>query len=95
VTDAITLEPTAVYDDGALYCLLGLSAAALAKARRSRRLRYTRQGNRTLYLGEWIVEWLRSEGQAESECHRGEPPCKALAAGDAERGGGEHVADTE
>jgi len=61
----ISLDPETVYDDGAMYCLLGLSAAALARARRLGRLRYTRQGSRVLYLGEWILEWLRSEGLRE------------------------------
>jgi hypothetical protein len=61
------LNPTTVYDDGALYCALGLSAAALARARRAGRLRYTRQGGRLLYLGEWVLEWLRTEGRLQGE----------------------------
>jgi hypothetical protein len=65
----INLEPVAVYDDGALYCSFGLSAAALARARRSGHLRYTRQGNRVLYLGEWVTEWLRSDGERRGVSH--------------------------
>lgn len=66
----ISLEPQAIYDDSALYVALGLSAAALGKARRAGRLRYTRQGNRVLYLGEWVLAWLRSdatEGSADAD----------------------------
>jgi hypothetical protein len=59
----ITLPPTAVYDDGALYCSLGLTTATLARARRSGRLRFSRQGKRVLYLGEWVMDWLRSDGK--------------------------------
>jgi hypothetical protein len=60
VVHAVSLDANAVYDDGALYCALGLSAAALARARRNGELRYTRQGKRVLYLGEWVLDWLRS-----------------------------------
>jgi hypothetical protein len=59
----VQLHPHAIYDDGALYCELGLTAATLARARRSGLLRYTRQGKRVLYLGEWVLEWL---GKAEA-----------------------------
>jgi hypothetical protein len=58
VVDAVSIDPTAIYDDGALYCALGLTAAALARARRSGRLRHSRQGKRVLYLGQWVLDWL-------------------------------------
>jgi hypothetical protein len=67
VIAGVPIDPDAVYDDGALYCTLGLSAAALARARRSGRLRHTRQGNRILYLGGWVLEWLRAEGRRRGE----------------------------
>jgi hypothetical protein len=59
MTGGVQIDSMAIYDDGALYCALGLSSAALARARRAGRLRYTRQGSRVLYLGEWVMEWLR------------------------------------
>jgi hypothetical protein len=62
MVQGVLLEPAAVYDDGALYCALGLTASTLAKARRRGRLRFTRQGRRVLYLGGWIHEWLQAEG---------------------------------
>jgi hypothetical protein len=61
VVDAVSIDPTAIYDDGALYCALGLTAAALARARRSGRLRHSRQGKRVLYLGQWVLDWLRED----------------------------------
>jgi hypothetical protein len=67
VTAGVHLTPDAVYDDGALYCALGLTAAALARARRSGQLRYTRQGNRILYLGQWVVSWLRASAEPREE----------------------------
>jgi hypothetical protein len=67
VIEGISLEPTRIYDDGALYCCLGLSDATLARARRAGRLRFTRQGNQILYFGEWVVEWLRGEGELRPE----------------------------
>jgi hypothetical protein len=69
VTAGVSIDPQAVYDDGALYCALGLSTAALARARRSGYLRYTRQGNRVLYLGEWVIEWLRAAGEVREVAH--------------------------
>jgi hypothetical protein len=60
VIEPVRIEPESLYDDGALHIALGLTAAALASARRAGTLRYTRQGKRTLYLGRWILEWLES-----------------------------------
>ena len=57
----LILEPTGVYDDGALVLGLGLTHAALIRARRDRRLRFTRKGQRTLYLGSWVLDWLNDE----------------------------------
>jgi hypothetical protein len=67
VTAGITLDPDAIYDDGALYCTLGLSATALARARRDGSLRFTRQGRRILYLGEWVTSWLKHSAVTPQE----------------------------
>ena len=37
---------------------LGLTHATLARARRDGDLRYARKGQRVLYLGRWVVEWI-------------------------------------
>jgi hypothetical protein len=75
MTAGVTLDPTAVYDDGALYCALGLTPATLTRARRSGRLRYTRQGVRVLYLGEWILDWLRAEAHPHVAAPKEANPC--------------------
>jgi hypothetical protein len=59
--EPVMIEPEALYDDGALRQALGLTPAALAAARRAGRLRFCRQGKRTLYRGSWILSWLESE----------------------------------
>ena len=58
----VSIEPQQVYDDGALNMTLGLTPNTLAAARRSGALRYTRRGKRTLYLGQWILDWLAADG---------------------------------
>ena len=63
-TEPIRIDPDAIYDDGALVLTLGLTHAAIARARRNGRLRYTRNGRRILYRGQWIIDWL------ESDAHR-------------------------
>jgi hypothetical protein len=57
-TAPVRIDPEAVYDDDILYVALGLSSKALAQARRSGQLRHTRKGNRVLYLGRWVIDWL-------------------------------------
>jgi hypothetical protein len=58
--EPVSIEPDALYDDGSLRQALGLTANALANARRAGTLRFTRQGKRTLYLGRWILDWFES-----------------------------------
>jgi hypothetical protein len=62
---AVSIDPTGIYDDPLLCDLLGVGAQTLARARRSGELRYTRKGQRVLYLGEWVLEWLRAEVRRE------------------------------
>ena len=57
----VRIDPEALYDDGALRQLLGLTPSTLATARRARTLRHTRHGKRTLYKGAWLLAWLDSE----------------------------------
>ena len=63
-TDAMVVQPGGIYDDAALRLGLGLTSAALSKARRDGSLRFTRKGNRTLYLGTWVLAWI---GTSDSE----------------------------
>jgi hypothetical protein len=55
------IQPDQVYDDGILVLTLGLSSAALARARRRGELRFARRGRRTFYLGQWILDWLKAD----------------------------------
>jgi hypothetical protein len=55
------IDPTAIYDDGAVLMALDIPTATLARARRDGRLRYTRQGRRALYLGQWLLDWLAAD----------------------------------
>jgi hypothetical protein len=55
------IDPHGVYDDGAVLLGLGIPTATLARARRAGRLRYTRQGKRVLYLGQWLLDWLAND----------------------------------
>jgi hypothetical protein len=59
--DPVTILPDALYDCSALRFAIGVSPTALAAARRSGSLRFTRQGNRIFYRGTWILAWLESE----------------------------------
>jgi len=56
-----TIHPDAVYLDGEIRLALSLTSAALARARRERKLRFTRQGHQILYRGQWLLDWLESE----------------------------------
>jgi hypothetical protein len=57
------IDTHSVYDDGAVLLALDIPTATLARARRTGRLRYTRQGRRILYLGQWLLDWLQTEGE--------------------------------
>jgi hypothetical protein len=61
------IESDAIYDDTLLYRELRITSAVLARARKSGELRYTRRGNRTLYLGQWIRNWLQLDNPAQEE----------------------------
>ncbi len=60
-TIAIQIDRNAVYDDDILFALLGVSARTLSKARQAKQLRFTRKGQRVLYLGQWVIEWLTAD----------------------------------
>ena len=59
--EPVLIDPEALYDDGALHQALGLTPSTLTRARRSGALRHTRQGQRALYKGAWIMAWLENE----------------------------------
>jgi hypothetical protein len=64
MTSPVSIDPHAFFDDGALRHALGLTHSALAAARRSGALRSSRQGQRILYKGEWVLAWLEADASA-------------------------------
>ncbi len=56
------IDPDGVYDDAALVLGLGVTYSTLARARRAGQLRSTRKGKRTLYRGQWVIDWLEDGG---------------------------------
>jgi hypothetical protein len=64
--DTVTINPLSVYTSEQLSTMLDASEATLAEARRSGALRATRKGRRVLYLGEWVLDWLRAEPAQEA-----------------------------
>jgi hypothetical protein len=57
----VPIDPNAVYDDGTIVLALDMAPATLVRARREGRLRFSRKGKRTFYLGQWIIDWLSIE----------------------------------
>jgi hypothetical protein len=69
-TQPVRIEPDGIYDDLLVHSALDISTATLAQARRSGALRHTRKGGRTLYLGQWILDWLLAEACGGKEVAR-------------------------
>jgi len=71
MTEPFLIRPDAIYTDGEVRLALDVTTAALARARRQRRLRFTAQGRAILYRGQWLLDWLESESRRnESEVSR-------------------------
>lgn len=66
------IDPGAVYSDGDLRLMLGVSSAALARARRSGQLRYSRPGRSVLYRGQWVIDWLEGDANQRPQRHQEE-----------------------
>jgi hypothetical protein len=62
--DTVTIHPTGIYSTDALCAMLDVSPQTLADARRAGELRSTRKGRRVIYLGEWVLTWLRQSAEA-------------------------------
>ncbi|HBI41751.1 MAG TPA: hypothetical protein DDY78_02715 [Planctomycetales bacterium] len=65
--EAIAINPLAVYTAKQLSAMLDVGEGSLAEARRRGALRSTRKGRRVLFLGEWVLDWLRAEPAEQSE----------------------------
>jgi hypothetical protein len=76
--NSVSIDPKGIYDDGAIRQALGVTDAAMAAARRSGSLRFTRQGKRTFYLGEWILDWLKAGSLKGQGCTERAPRAMAV-----------------
>lgn len=56
------IEPTNLYDDEAIYVAFGIERKDTSQAKQDGTLRYATIADRTLYLGQWIVDWLGALG---------------------------------
>ncbi len=63
VQKPLRIDPEALHSEASLFAA-GIPRATVKQARESGRLRFTRQGNRILFLGKWVLAWLESEGEA-------------------------------
>lgn len=57
-TNPISLDPSTFYDEVSASRALRVPASTLAKARKDRAIRYSRRGQRVLYRGDWLAEWV-------------------------------------
>jgi len=64
---SIKFDPDALYPEGAVLLALDIPSAAIIRARRTGALRYRKIGNRTLYLGRWLRDWLEEASPAASK----------------------------
>ena len=60
-TKPLRIDPQAIYDDASLVLGLGFTTATLARERRSGRLRYLKRGQRILYRGQDVSDWLTAD----------------------------------
>lgn len=67
--EAVAIHPLAVYTADQLCGMLDVSEATLAEARRSGALRSVRKGRRVLFLGEWVLDWLRDDPAETGGAH--------------------------
>lgn len=61
------IDPEAIYHNGDVGLLLGLTFATLLRARREGKLRFSRQGNSILYRGQWLLDWIEESSSPSRE----------------------------
>jgi hypothetical protein len=68
MTQPAKIDNDCWYDDGQLFAL-GISTAALSRARKGGTIKFRRagRGGRNLYLGRWVTDWLTGEPTSERE----------------------------
>jgi hypothetical protein len=65
--ETVVINPFAVHTSDQLSRMPDVSEETLAKARHLGTLRAVKEGRRTLYLGEDVLSWLRSEPHREAK----------------------------
>lgn len=61
------IEPEQFYAEEHLRTVWGFTTEALARARSDEGLRCKQIGRRRLYLGEWLLDWLRQPEENNDE----------------------------
>jgi hypothetical protein len=61
MANTLHIDPDTIYTEGAVSLALDIPLATLARARRERRLRFTRQGRRVLIRGAWLLAWIEGD----------------------------------
>jgi hypothetical protein len=62
MSEPFKIDPDALYDERILRDSLGFKAGSLFRARKSGDLKFTRKGGTIVYLGQWVLDWLTSDG---------------------------------
>ncbi len=57
------IDPDGVYHDGDARLILRMTEATMQRTGERAALRYTRQGHRILYRGQWLLDWLDATAQ--------------------------------
>jgi hypothetical protein len=65
LTTPLVIDPRAVYREGELALALGVRLSALSRARREGRLRFKREGQALLILGQWVLDRLDTAEKPE------------------------------
>lgn len=61
------IDPEGIYHNGDACLILGLTSATLARARREKWLRFSRQGRVILYRGQWLLDWIDAASSAPAK----------------------------
>lgn len=55
---ALTIDPNAIYEEGAIALALGITLSALLAARHAGELQFVRRGRRVFITGKNLLAWL-------------------------------------
>jgi hypothetical protein len=73
MANTLSIDPTTVYDEGAVSLALDIPLSTIDRARRSGRLRFARTGRRVFILGKWLIQWFETEQGGKSTNSPHEP----------------------